>query len=298
MMHVVLGDGEMTRRELSKTLEDLLEKADENEDFWFLVQGKAEPTATDTGLMAWITERKIYFQAITDDKKNMAPIYKEAQETYEVKRLAPKVLSLMQELPAENEEAALFGLFVNNDADVEEDTWLNDVTASVAKGGFKIFAMNDGLAELELPGAAAEEQPEEEQPDNVTDITPKSRKAPKQAPTSTEDEVEEKTADESIFTRDDLENFDSDKLREIGAARGLDFPPRTRMTTMVKAILGEGPAVEAEVAAAVEVPEEEAETTYVSDVIVTSDALLVVVFNGTVVSRTITADEARDLIAR
>jgi hypothetical protein len=56
--------------------------------------------------------------------------------------------------------------------------------------------------------------------------------------------------------------------------------------------------VEAEVAAAVEVPEEEAETTYVSDVIVTSDALLVVVFNGTVVSRTITADEARDLIAR
>ena len=80
------------------------------------------------------------------------PIYKTAQETYEVKRLAPKVLSLMQEKPQENEGAALFGLFVNNDADVPEDAWLNDVMASVVEGGFKIFSMNDGLVELGLPG--------------------------------------------------------------------------------------------------------------------------------------------------
>ena len=168
MMHVVLGDGEMSRRELSKTLEDLLEKA-EDEDFWFLVQGKSELTGTDQALMDWLKERQVYFEVVTDDKKNMDDAYKGAQETHEVKRLAPKVLSLMQEKPVEGEDAALFGLFVNNDADVPEDTWLNDVMTTVVDGGYKVYAMNDGLVELGLeeeeePEAAAEEEPE---PDNV-----------------------------------------------------------------------------------------------------------------------------------
>ena len=125
-MHVVLGDGEMTRRELSKTLEDLLEQAG-SEDFWFLVQGKPEPTGTDKAMMEWLHERTVWYALITDDKKGMHECYEGAQEVHEVKRLAPKVLSLMQERPTEGEDAALYGLFVNNDADVPEDTWLNDV---------------------------------------------------------------------------------------------------------------------------------------------------------------------------
>ena len=157
MMHVVLGDGEMSRRELSKTLEDLLEKA-EDQDFWFLVQGKAEPTATDQAMMAWLTEREVYYEVITDDRKAVADIYAGAQETHEVKRLAPKVLSLMQEKPAEGEEAGLYGLFINNDDDDPGDGWLNDVMSSVVDGGFKAYAMNDGLVELGLESIEEGEQ--------------------------------------------------------------------------------------------------------------------------------------------
>ena len=316
-MHVVLGDGEMTRRELSKTLEDLVEQASEipdDDEFWFLLQGKAEPTATDKALMDWIAERDIWYAVITDDKKGMSPIYKTAQETYEVKRLAPKVLSLMQEKPAPpgedddgnptpGEGAALFGLFVNNDADVAEDGWLNDVMASVVEGGFKIFSMNDGLVELGLPGGGEEEEDEDE-PDNVVEMTPKSKsKVPTQPQLpGLEDEPEPS----GTPTRDELEDMNSEQLRALGATMNLEFPPRTRMTTMIKEILGEG-GTEAEVEA-VEVPdvpedeedlaeEPEEGMTIVGGVTVSSDALLVVMFNGTVVSRTISVEEARDLVS-
>lgn len=301
MMHVVLGDGEMTRRELSKTLEDLLEQAREipdDDEFWFLLQGKAEPTATDKAMMDWITEKDLWYAVITDDKKGMAPIYKEAQETYEVKRLAPKVLSLMQEKPQEGEGAALFGLFVNNDSDVPEDTWLNDVMASVVAGGFKIFSMNDGLVELGLPDRKGEDEDEEaEEPSNVVEMTPKS-KVPQPQP---DEEDEPSTGMPDTYTRDDLEDLNSEQLRAIGLSLGLpEFPPRTRMTTMIKEILGEG-TEEAEVEEVV-VPDENDDVMFVpeegagdSDVAVSSGALLVVIFNGTIVSRTITVEEARDL---
>jgi hypothetical protein len=301
MMHVVLGDGEMTRRELSKTLEDLVEQASEipdDDEFWFLLQGKAEPTATDKALMDWIAERDIWYAVITDDKKGMDPIYKTAQETYEVKRLAPKVLSLMQEKPQEGEDAALFGLFVNNDADVPEDTWLNDVMASVVEGGYKIFSMNDGLVELGLPGGGDEDAEEEAEPDNVVEMTSKS-KVPKPPP-------EEEEAPSGTPKRDELEDMNSEQLRALGATMGLEFPPRTRMTTMIKEILGEG-GTEAEVEE-VEVPDvpededdlaekPEEDVAVGNGVAVSSGALLVVIFNGTVISRAISAEEARDLVS-
>jgi hypothetical protein len=298
MMHVVLGDGEMTRRELSKTLEDLVEQAREipnDDEFWFLIQGKAEPTATDKAMLEWFTAQDTWYAVITDDKKGMSPIYKGAQEVYEVKRLAPKVVSLMEEKPAMNEEAALFGLFVNNDADVPEDTWLNDVMASVVAAGFKIFSMNDGLVELGLPGGGDEEGEDEDEPDNVVEMTPKSKTLPQRQPDQ-EDEPEPS----GTPTREDLENMNSEQLRALGATMGLEFPPRTRMTTMIKEILGEG-GTEAEVEA-VEVPEvdENDDVMFVpeetvSDLELNAPAMLIVVMNGNVLSRAITTEEAMAL---
>ena len=295
MMHVVLGDGEMTRRELSKTLEDLLEKA-EQEDFWFLVQGKAEPTSTDKALMDWLKERQVWFDVITDDKKNMDGIYDGAQEIFEVKRLAPKVLSLMQEKPEEGEDAALFGLFVNNDADVPEDTWLNDVMTTVVDGGYKVYAMNDGLVELGFDAEESEEAEEEEVPDNVVEhptkkaaVTKKS--VAKQPPSDTEEETEEIVLTDGPYTRESLGDLNADQLREIGAAKGLEFPPRTRMTTMISAILGEGDETpEAEVEP-VELPE--VEESFVSEL--NAPAMLIVVMDGYVFSRAVTAEEAKVL---
>ena len=101
----------------------------------------------------------------------------------------------------------------------------------------------------------------------------------------------------TIPTRDELEELNAEQLRKLGVAKGLEFPPRTRMTTMINALLGENgdETPEAEVEP-VELPEPEGLEATVSGVTVTSDALLVVVFNGTVVSRTISVEEAQDLV--
>ena len=43
-----------------QSLVDLQNRASEdNDDFWFLIQAKAEPTATDEALMAWMTKTEI-----------------------------------------------------------------------------------------------------------------------------------------------------------------------------------------------------------------------------------------------
>ena len=56
-MHVVLGDGEMSRKELTETLKDLWNRAGD-EPFWFLVQGKPEPTETDANLLTWLQQER------------------------------------------------------------------------------------------------------------------------------------------------------------------------------------------------------------------------------------------------
>jgi hypothetical protein len=251
MLHVLLGDGEMSRRELSKTLEDLLEKA-EDQDFWFIVQGKDEPTATDQALMSWITERDVYHQVITSDKKAMSDIYANAAEVHEVKRLAPKVLALMQEYGA-TEEAALFGLFVNNDDDVEEDRWLNDVLGSVIEE-FKVYALNDGLVELGLEEGdeeAAAEEPEEEPAPAPAKKAAAKKAAPKAAAPVDDEEEEEAAADEEAadgeYTRDQLAEMDITQLKAVAATKGITLPPRTRMPTYIAAILGDDGTPEAEV---------------------------------------------------
>jgi hypothetical protein len=297
MLHVVLGDGEMSRRELSSTLEDLLEKAGD-EDFWFLVQAKAEPTATDKAMMEWITERGVYFETISDDHKSADGIYGNSQNKHTAKRLAPKVASLLE---ATEEDAALFALFVDNNDEVEADAWLMDVATSVADKGVKVFAMNDGLAELgfDEEGEEGEEgEAEEAAPEPPPAPTKKAaaKKAPAKAPPKDEDEPEAEAGEDidianDELTRDFLEGLTLPRIKEIAEARGIVLPPRTRATTYIAALLGEDEEEpqEAEV-------EEIGETAEVSgDAAIVGEAMLIVVYNGTVVSRALSVEQALEL---
>ena len=101
-MHVVLGDGEMSKRELVETLKDLWAKAGDDQ-FWFVVQGKSAPSETDTNLMKWLASNEIWFEVVTDDADSMDEIYADAQEVYTVKRLGQKVVNLLNTKPEENE---------------------------------------------------------------------------------------------------------------------------------------------------------------------------------------------------
>ena len=97
------------------------------------------------------------------------------------------------------------------------------------------------------------------------------------------------------------------QLKKIAIEKGLEIPDRSRIPTYIKAILGEGEeAVEAEVEP-VDVPEDEtleemgiAATAALDERIIASGngispALLVVVFNGSVISRPISVEKAQEL---
>lgn len=297
-MHVVLGDGEMTRRELSSTLEDLMDKAGD-EDFWFLVQSKAEPTATDKALMEWIAEKGVYFESIGDDPKSADPIYKDAQEKHTVKRLAPKVVSLMQEKPGEGENAALYALFINNDEEVPEDSWLMDVATAVAgtEEQFQVFAMNDGLAELGFE-SGGEEAEGEAVPEPEPEPAPPAKKAAakkaaaKPRPAATDDDAEPEPEGDVELTREALEEMTLPQLKEFAAKRGVELPSRTRAQTYIATLLGENeeepPVAEVEPAGVANDDGDE-------EMVIEAEAMVLVIYNGTVVTRTMSIEEARSL---
>ena len=245
MMHVVLGDGEMSRKELTETLKDLWERAGD-EAFWFVVQGKSEPTETDTNLVTWLTKSEIYFEVVTDDADAMDELYSEAQEVHTVKRLGQKIVNLLNTKPEEGEEADVLALFSADDPTAEADRWLNTVLQSAMEAGFKAYGLNDGLVEIDMDGGTGPEEPEEEE-----DQVPKPTKRAAVKKVAAADNGEAPTKAKS-YTRDDLEEMELDQLKQVAATKGIELPPRTRMATYIDAILGE--TKDATPAAEVETP--------------------------------------------
>jgi hypothetical protein len=250
-MHVVLGDGEMTRKELTETLQDIW-NADEKDGqtFWFLLHAKPEPTDTDKALVNWLEKNEIYYEIITDDADTVHPLYSQPQETHVAKQMSRKIVSLLKSKPEEGEGAELLALFYSDDSEAEEDRWLNEVCQDVFDSDFKIRALNDGLLEVDL-AAPAEEQPAAPvTPIGKKSVAKKGGAAPRRTDTAVSGEGE--TAASSAHTREQLEEMEMPQIKEIAAGLGLEFAPRTRMATYIDAILGESgaPAVEVQSQAA------------------------------------------------
>jgi hypothetical protein len=264
-LHVVLGDGEMTRRELTQTLTDL-QKAAESEDqnFWFLLQGKSEPSDTDTALVSWLEKNEIYYEVVTDDPESMSGIYTQPQDTHTAKKISQKVVSLLQSKPEENETAEILALFSDvNDATAAEDRWLNGVIQAAFDAGYSTRALNDGLVEIDLSETAAEteeEPPTKAAPTKTTTKTP--TKAAAKAPISGDDEADMAISEEdedvssstlegpgsdqpvvavttTIPTRAELEDMEPSQVKAVAASLGIVLAPRTRATTYIDHILGE-----------------------------------------------------------
>src|SRR5215467_4234460 len=213
VLHVILGDGEMTKRELSASLEDLLE-TNGDDPFWFLIHAKPEPTQTDTSLMAWIHEREVYYQVVGSDIKGADAIYEGFQEKYEIKNLGPKIVDIMTNVPDEGEDADLLALFVSDEADAEEDRWLYGVIEKVLAAGFKVKALNDGMTEIGLEeGEETEEAEEAPEPPK-----PAAKKAA--AKTRPLAAVPDPPADEEL-SREALEAMDLEDVKAYAAKKGL-----------------------------------------------------------------------------
>jgi pyruvate/2-oxoglutarate dehydrogenase complex dihydrolipoamide acyltransferase (E2) component len=248
-LNFVLGDGEMTKRELLSTLDDLWE-ADAGENFWFIIQGKSEPTDTDRALVNWLETNDIYFEVVTDVADSMDELYGNASEVNAAKKLSTKVLSLLNSKPEGGEDAKVLSLFVSNDDQLEEDRWLLATLEAVCDNGNQVFALNDGMVELEFGSTSGETEEEEEAP------PPKATPAKKASAAPPSDDEEDEEAEEEgdgggNYTREQLEELALPELKKIASSMGIELPPRTRITTYVEHILGG--AVEEEEEAAAEV---------------------------------------------
>ena len=251
-LHVVMGDGEMTRKELVATMDDLWEQEGEEGFFWFLLQGKSDPTDTDKFLTAWLQSNELFYAIVTDDKASLHQCYSSAAETHVAKNLAKKVVSLIESEPEDGELVDVLALFTSDDPDAEEDRWLNDLMGEIAEAGHTIRALNDGLTVLDFE---KEPEPEEEE-EPVATKTPSKAPAKKAAPSKAAAKpkpapipeiAEEEEVIEVELTREDLEAMDLAELKEIAKDNGIELPPRTRSTTYIDAILGVDDTPEAEV---------------------------------------------------
>ena len=160
-MHVVLGEGEMTRKELTETLKDLWDRAGE-EPFWFLLLGKSEPTATDQTLVTWLHKNEIYYEVVTDDADAMADIYSGSQNTHVAKRLAQKIVNLLGTASEEDETADVLALFTSDEPDAEGDRWLITALQATMAAGYPALGLNDGLVPIDMTGGETEPEQEEE----------------------------------------------------------------------------------------------------------------------------------------
>ncbi len=253
-LHVVMGDGEMTRKELVATMDDLWEKEGDG-NFWFLLQGKSDPTETDKFLTNWLQSNDLFYAIVTDDKASLHQCYTSAAQTFVAKGLAKKVVSLIESEPEDGELVDVLALFTSDDPDAEEDRWLNDLMGEIAEAGHTIRALNDGLTVLDFesePEEEAEAEEEEEEDVRSKKAPAKKAAAPSKAaskkPVAQPEPIEEEEEVEEVdLTREDLEAMDLAELKEIAAANGIELPPRTRSTTYIDAILGVDNTPEAEV---------------------------------------------------
>jgi len=247
-MYVVLGDGEMPAADLKATLDDLENQAvEDSATFWMLVKATSEPTATDRALLAWLTAHECYYETVGPEANSAHEIYKGTQEKHNVKGVGAKVVQLMQEKPEDGEEAFLLALFASDDPEDPADAELYANLELVLQAGFKVMALNDGLAEINLAEGEVEGAPPEEQPDA----------APEPEDATVSDPAED-------YTREQMEAMDNEQVKAICAAAGIEMPPRTRMPTYINAYLNRDkgdPTPVAEVESVAEIEEEPEATT-------------------------------------
>lgn len=227
-MFVVLGEGEMPAADLKATLDDLENQAVQDQaTFWVTVRATAEPTATDRALMAWVHAHETYYETVGPEANSADDLYKGTQEKHNVKGVAAKVVQLMQEKPEEGEEAIMLALFASDDPDAAEDAELYRVVEQVLEAGFKVLALNDGLAEIGLTGEGEGEEAEPE-PEPEKAAAPVKKAAAKAAAPSDDD---------AWATRENLEGLGIEEIKVIAARFGITLPPRTRQQTYISAIL-------------------------------------------------------------
>jgi len=106
-LHAVIGEGSINKRELTHQLGDLWEKANKAEDqFWFLVEGKAEATQFDKDLMAFCVENGLFLATLTAEGTELDELYQQADAVMDAGFHVYGLNDSMEEITLEAPEAA------------------------------------------------------------------------------------------------------------------------------------------------------------------------------------------------
>jgi hypothetical protein len=158
MLYVVAGNGTGPAKEITAALKDLKDKATKDSvDFWLVLEGKDEPTATDTAIIKWLGQNEVWFEVYSAS----GATYDGAQETHGTEDVFASFLERMQERAADSEDAAVLILPADPDGESDADEELMAFVEQAIDADVPVYALNGEMAKITLEDTPEEAEPEE-----------------------------------------------------------------------------------------------------------------------------------------
>jgi len=164
MLYAVVGDGTGNKTEITQTLEDLRDKAAKDDvDFWLALVGKEDLTATDKAIVKWLQDNEVWYEVIGNEDEDT---YAGAQAFHGAKDPYRKALAMLGE-KAPDEGAVLLALYVDSEAEVEEDNALATMVERAVEDDIEVRLLNGQMVRVSFGEEDEAAEPEVEEDDVV-----------------------------------------------------------------------------------------------------------------------------------
>jgi hypothetical protein len=200
MLYAIAGNGTGPVKEITAALKDLRDKAtQEDVDFWTIMEGKDEPTATDNAIVKWLTANEIWFEIYTATGTTVDG----AQETIATDDVFGSMLERIQERVAESEDATLLVLLDDDNPDDDLQRFME----TAIDGDTPVFQLNGQMYKITLEGEDEGEVEPEPEPVPAKSATKKAAaaKAPGPVKKAAKKAAASATVDEIIEAVEELE---------------------------------------------------------------------------------------------
>jgi hypothetical protein len=292
MLYAIAGGGEAPANEITKVLTDLRSKATKDEvDFWFLVEGKDEPTKTDNDILKWLAKNETYFEVYTAT----GTTYDRAAETTQADDVFESMLERLQEAQTD-EEIMVLALLPAEDA--EDDEALMALIGAANAADVEVRQLNGAMETLTL-GDAETEAATEAEPEPAPapakkaaakKAAPVKKTASKRAAAPAAAAAEEEIPG-GVYTQEELTKLGIPELTGIAKGQGLDTKGLGKRD-LITAILGSTRMAEADEAVAAATSAEGNGEVPGDDEVV----LVVIHTPGTIIQRVLSMKEVAPLL--
>lgn len=159
MLYVIAGNGTGTATEITAALKDLRDAATKADmEFWFLVEGKEEPTKTDEAIYKWLRTNEVWFEVLT----STGIVVDGAQESVGTDDVYGSMLERIHERAEENEPAALLILPIDPDGGTtDDDETLMDLVERCVDADVEVFQLNGRMIKITMAEEDETEEAEE-----------------------------------------------------------------------------------------------------------------------------------------